>query len=876
MKTRYALLTLALLAIAAASYFIITPSTTPLPAKAYPAPTDGRTEVFTDADEGEDNQSKREAWLEMMHKAAPGVDWRTIEYQTRFERHRRRAAAGSSVSSRGGDEIIADGYLTGTWKERGSSNQAGSVIATAYDAEEDQIYLISDGGTFWKGARDGSGWEVINQDLQFDEGFLAQVQTDEGRRWLAVTAGRPHYSDDEGVTWNQSGGIFLANSTGGSSQGLVLDDENQTVFMLARPTGQGNIRVYRSDNQGKNYIAVQTMEGGNFNDYKLCNPHGTNDVYLVEKVSGTSTRFYIYLESTGRMELIINNGGFGFKSARANLAAIQVDENTRRFIAYDFEYDRANEVDSVYVYASENEGIDWERIGRLEKNPWRVGIYISPSNPDFMLMGEVEPYRSVDGGVTWNKINGWWEYYGDVEFKLHADMMYFNEFKDRQGDPFLLISNHGGLSVTYDEARNNQNIAMSGLNVGQFYDVRTDPTNSAYIYGGTQDQGFQRGFTSDNDEIMSMDQVISGDYGHIVFTENGTRLWTVYPWGTVNYYDFPQTEGRSATYRIDSNNESVWIPPMIADPDPTQNIIYVAGGSAEQDGNGSYLIRMQVQNGFDIEVENMPFDFRSETNGEVSALGISEVNTNNWYAATTNGRFFTSTDRGLSWEQSLDFVPTGQYLYGAAILPSKVDANTVYFGGSGYSNPAIYKTTDNGFSFTPMNEGLPPTLVIGLASNEDESLIFAATEAGPYVYIAEEERWFDMSGMNAPTQTYWSVEYLPELEIVRFGTYGRGIWDFQIGDLTSVKNTLVEEGKFKAFPNPSTGLVNVELQGEGLDDTRLQVLDINGRLLQELPWAVNPTGLTREQIDLSNYPAGNYIVRLTSNTETASLKLIKQ
>ena len=77
-----------------------------------------------------------------------------------------------------------------------------------------------------------------------------------------------------------------------------------------------------------------------------------------------------------------------------------------------------------------------------------------------------------------------------------------------------------------------------------------------------------------------------------------------------------------------------------------------------------------------------------------------------------------------------------------------------------------------------MNEGLPNTLVFELASTPDDAYFFAATEVGPYVYIAEEGVWEDLAGISAPDQTYWSVEYIPELNTARFGTYGRGIWDF--------------------------------------------------------------------------------------------------
>ena len=35
-------------------------------------------------------------------------------------------------------------------------------------------------------------------------------------------------------------------------------------------------------------------------------------------------------------------------------------------------------------------------------------------------------------------------------------------------------------------------------------------------------------------------------------------------------------------------------------------------------------------------------------------------------------------------------------------------------------------------------------------------------------------------GFEGPDQTYWTVEYVPEIYTARFGTYGRGIWDFVV------------------------------------------------------------------------------------------------
>ena len=40
----------------------------------------------------------------------------------------------------------------------------------------------------------------------------------------------------------------------------------------------------------------------------------------------------------------------------------------------------------------------------------------------------------------------------------------------------------------------------------------------------------------------------------------------------------------------------------------------------------------------------------------------------------------------------------------------------------------------------------------------------------------------------APDQTYWTVDYIPEINTARFGTYGRGIWDFILNENYEIIN----------------------------------------------------------------------------------------
>lgn len=813
------------------------------PSSLLPSPTEGT--IIRYGEEGEE-RSKREAWLELMHQAAPGADWRQLEYETRMQRHAQRA---HRIASRSGcnQEYIADGRLSGHWAEWGSNNQAGSILETAYDAETDEIWLISAGGTLWRGGRLGLYWEAVNQDLQFDRGLLQFVPREEGRRLLAFAGRLPHYSDDDGLSWTKGTGINHTDRWGNIHSPVVLDDgAGFPVFVLAKPNYWANIRLYHSLNQGESFLPRTSFNTYDFNRLALASPAHSNTVLLVEKTENGQGKIYTVDPISGELEWANPGANLNFGNARANIAGA-MPEGQLHLYAY-----TSPDEGTWEVHRSLDGGQHWERQGALPASPWEVGLYVSPSNPSFLFMGEVECFRSADAGQHWEKVNDWWEYYEDVEGSLHADIMDFAEFETADGQPFLLVSNHGGLSLSEDRLESAANIGLFGLNVSQYYSVRTDPTNPAFVYAGSQDQGFQRSGQFTGEGPAAFDQAISGDYGHLAFSNGGQGLWTVYPGGWATYYGHPQWGGYTADYDLESENESVWLPPLIGSPYPGDPAAYLAGGSIDG-GPGSFLIRLEYD-GNQILASQGSFDFRQESGGgELSAMAARPQDTRKWYAATTNGRFFFSDNGGQSWEQALNFLPEGHYLYGQAIYPFRSDIQTVILAGSGYSNPAVYKSTDGGSSFLPMAAGLPPTLVLDIDGNEDESLLFAATEAGPYVYITDLGRWHDLSGLCAPAQTYWSVEYLPGQNTARFGTYGRGIWDFVIDDVT----TTAERPKASTllYPNPANQRLRLQLPA---GNWVLQLWDSNGKLVQQ-----QTAGAGQNELPVESLPRGLYFLKLS-------------
>jgi len=826
-----------------------------------PQPTDG-TVVKMDH-EDIPKKAARTAWFELMHHTSDGSDWREVEFNNSLKsaKYKRDLRAQYSSRNGAGEEVVAEGNLSGTWTERGSDNNAGNMITVNYFPEEDMLFGRSAGGTLWKGDRSGFEWEVVNQDYRF-EGDLVEMRylPDGNIRYLSILNKDVVYSDDGGQTWTPSEGL---NATSSAKVRDFVEDKDGNMYFLYKRTNINRLAVYRSIDNGTSWQNIYALTGRNELDHNLVNIGGTNNLMIIEQLDTDETRLHLIDTESGTGQVLNDSSplGFGADDDRANLNAVYFGDTLRLFALSP----AGNEQN---LFTSLDTGHTWTLMSKLPTNPWNVGLYVSPSDPSKMMYGEVDSYRTENGGDFWIKNSNWWEYYDDIFTKLHADIMDIKEFETEAGEPFYIVCNHGGVSQSFDYGQSFENIALASLNIGQYYSVVTHPTEREFVYAGAQDQGLQRGRIT-GDGIASLDQVISGDYGHMVFSGPEDHFWAMYPGGAISYYQNELTGSPSSWYTIESLDETVWIPPVISHRDKTQNAVFIAGGDINGVG-GSRVIRLDVSPTGQIEPSQFDFDFSSTGGGTISTLAMSPFDHEIMYVATTGGFVFTTTDGGVTFERKQVGLPSDHYLYGACIKPSEIDPNTIYFAGSGYGNPGVMVSRDGGESYEPMSNGLPSTMVFCIAANEDESLIYAATEAGPYVYIADQDQWFELSGTTTPNQTYWSVEFLPETKTARFGTYGRGIWDFALGSGNPTSTNDLAKVDIKVFPNPTADYLNIE--SEIVGTAQLLVADQAGRTQK----MIMVSDAKKSQIDISELPSGIYFVTLRSDNGSVTEKIIKQ
>ena len=125
----------------------------------------------------------------------------------------------------------------------------------------------------------------------------------------------------------------------------------------------------------------------------------------------------------------------------------------------------------------------------------------------------------------------------------------------------------------------------------------------------------------------------------------------------------------------------------------------------------------------------------------------------------------------------------------------------------------------------------------------------------------------------ASLTVYWPVEGVPERDVGRFGTYGRGIWDFSPADVVAVGDgepgPLVDLADLRIVPNPAQEMAIFAFEVTREGRARVEVYDVAGRRVAVPFYGFVGTGRTEVRFDLEGdaggpLPNGMFLVRATT------------
>jgi photosystem II stability/assembly factor-like uncharacterized protein len=703
------------------------------------------TEHFLDEEAEEENAGARRAWMESMHRAAPDVDWRVIERRNGEAQRAKRNALAKMAAT------------TTRWTERGSENQSGNTMSAFPSPDGTHLYVGSALGGTWRSPPDGSAWQPLGDNTWGGAAWLAilpgALSTDPDVILRSTDGGLIDVSRDEGATWTPPAGLPGCD---GMRRVLVTADGTHTVFLVAHandgPLGTKRWGVYRSTDAAQNFVRLLNL--------------GTYPGDLWATRTGPTV---LYCARNGKVQVSLDKGdtwsdaGTMNPSSDAEITGSEAGA-PRLWVVL-------QEGGSANLYRSDDAGASWSFVAALT-DYWGA-LNASITNADLFAYGGVEMFKTTNGGTSFVKQNGWGDYYGDPAHKLHADMMGFDVYADGGGEAWF-INTHGGTYRSTDGLATVANLSLVGLNVSQYYTTHTSTADPLHIVAGAQDQGYQ--WTDDPpgaNGLIPFDQIISGDYGHAT-SGDGTHayVYSVYPGFLLIHKG--ENNPQLITDDFPAGETYGWLPTVVADPDDPTSCFFCARHlwryKKSPVGINNWLL-----------TQYSTFDFAASGGEYLTALDFAPTQHQRAYAVTSAGRLFHSADHGLTWTLGTGGAPDEHYFYGNALVASQLDPLVAYVGGSGYSGPAVRRTQDGGATWSALSDGLPPTLVYSLVESPDGSL-FAGTETTAYRLDPGATTWVDITSNQAPVTIWWSAEYVPSANAVRFGTYGRGIWDYSLDE----------------------------------------------------------------------------------------------
>jgi len=699
------------------------------------------------------------------------------------------------------------------WRLIGPYRGGRVTTVTGVEGKPNLYYMGATGGGVWKTENAGTTWENLS-DGDFNVGTIGAVAVaPSDHNVLYVGTGE---SPIRGVTTSHGDGVYKSTDAGKTWTHIGLKKAGQISRIEVNP-----------DNADVAFVAVQgdiwgpseergifrTTDGGASWQHVLQVNEDTGASDL--SMDPTNPRIlYAAMWHHGRKPWFVKSGGEGggiYKSTDGGdnweklggglpelVGKIGVDvsaSNPQRVYAI-----IESEPEQGGLYRSDNAGKTWELIDGhrvLHTRAWYYNhITADPVDEDTVWILNVPLMKSVDGGKSWEKING---PHGD-----HHDL-WINPANNQN----IINGNDGGATVTFDGGETWSSIVNQPT--AQFYRVSTDNQFPYRIYGGQQDnttvalasQSFQGGIGRDDYYAVG-----GGESAHIAFDPEDPRLiYATTINGTLTEYDTETQIRRSIipfpemVYGKDSKDlkyRANWNAPVAMSPHDSRVVYFGTQVLLKSEDRGSTWeeispdltrndVSKQGRNGGPLTPENVGAEFYNT----IFYVIESPREQGTIWVGSDDGLVHFTTNGGESWSDISP--PHKSEAMINAIELSPHDPGTAYLAVAGYKlndfKPYIYKTTDYGKRWKRIDRGLPTDTFVRVVREDptQRGLLYAGTEAGMFVSFNDGGEWQSLD-LNLPPVPITDLKIRQDNLVA--ATQGRGFW--VIDDLFVVRQAAAD------------------------------------------------------------------------------------
>lgn len=731
------------------------------------------------------------------------------------------------------------------WSLAGPPATGGRTRALGIDRRNPDIVIAGGvSGGIWKSTDGGNSWTMKNRDVQnLGVSSLAQdpnnpdtwyYTSGEYQRWSSQSATGALYFGS---------GVYRSNDNGETWTNIASTDDSDNIFnskfdFISRvEVSPVSSTVFISSNA---FGITRSADGNDFSDLVLGGP-GFHE-YADVDVSSNGTVAAVLSSTDLSADPVSNDPGIFISND---------DGNTWTEITpsgFPTEYGRSvlsfapSNPDILYVFTNKlnddtNQGVNFYKIdlnagtaenrsanlpdfgepvgGVNTQGGYNMMVSVKPDNPDFVLVGATNLFRSTDGFATGptsdseaEKDEFWIGGYAKVNNISQTENHHVDQHVvvyDPTNPNRILNGNDGGVYSTNDVTTTevSWNDLNDGYIVTQFYDasIPESPENSRFM-GGTQDNGTTL-FTNTSTSPDSTFDISSGDGGYSFFSEDflfvSSQRGRVIRWNTALTnldYVYPS----QAT-------DQLFIHPYAIDPNDDNIMYYPEGnhmwrnstlGDINNDNSSG-----TTQGWQEITSINVP------SGHDITALEVSFAPANILYFAGYNGNSQPAIRRLNNASSSTSPVnidlPSNSNLSGAYVSDialNPVNANEAIVVLSNYNVPSIWHTTDGGNSWENIEGNL------NLQSIRSATMIPA--EGGTVYVVGTSTGIYSTQQLNG-TSTSWGQEGVNDLGFavtervdsrsngdIAAGTHGRGMYLGSFQGSTSFPFITVSPSEAKA------------------------------------------------------------------------------
>ncbi|MDN3205580.1 WD40/YVTN/BNR-like repeat-containing protein [Algoriphagus sediminis] len=677
-----------------------------------------------------------------------------------------------------------------------------SVTATGVVDDPLTYYFGTTGGGVWKTSDAGQHWENIS-DGYFGTGSVGAVAVAESNPNIVYVGMGEHAP--RGVMTSYGDGVYKSTDAGKTWKKLGLEETQHISRIQIHPTNpdivyvaaQGALfepneerGVYKSTDGGETWEKVLYLDAKS-GAVELSMDMNTPEVLYAalwehqrkpwQVISGGPGSGLYKTTDGGETWKMIHNG---LPEAKGKMAVSVSRANSNKVYAL-IESDTYADTGGLFV--SNDAGESWTLINkenRLTQRAWYyIEVFADPQNENTVIVQSAPMLKSIDGGRTFERLDGAHGDYHDV---------WFNPKNSKN----IILADDGGGSISFDggETWTPQN----NMPTAQFYRINTDNQFPYRIYGGQQDNssvvissiGIGRGGISQE----HWNHAAGGESAFLAFDPDDPRYVMGGSYlGTVELLDMKsggstkvmidpiQYLGRDASdmrYRYNWNAPIIW-----SQHEP--GTFYHASQYVQRSRDGGISWELVSPDLTRNEKEKqgkggIPYTNEAvgaENYGTISYLAESPHEKGFIYAGSDDGLVHLTRDGGENWE---NITPAGlEECLINAIEVSPNDPATVYIATTRYKfndyTPGLYKSTDYGKSWENISGEIPEDAFTRVVREDtsDPDLLFAGTELGVYFSQNGGQSW-------KPLQLNLPVTPITDLKVAHndlvVATSGRSFW----------------------------------------------------------------------------------------------------